>query len=199
MSELQDTAAASLGAGRIAALQQLTLHPQHHRRPAGFTLCTREIPAGRSVCTSGSSLLRRKCQPRMPPSYRAAPMNPETTCSCSRGAAGMSSLGEAALGSLGPPGLALVSSLSRHRSSCPRPRWPRGSFPALAMGLWVLTQRRPEEHRVQGLELQLLPVAAVGHFEHCPHHGGVVHCQPAQQGKTTSCGHIHQHQERTRD
>lgn len=113
--------------------------------------------------------------------------------------AGMSSLGEAALGSLGPPGLALVPGLSRHRSSCPRPRWPRGSFPALAMGLWVLTQRRPEEHRVQGLELQLLPVAAVGHFEHCPHHGGVVHCQPAQQGKNTSCGHIHQHQERTRD
>lgn len=126
-------AAASLGAGRIAALQQLTPHPQHHRRPAGFTLCTREIPAGRSVCTSGSSPLRRECQPRMPPGYRAAPINPETTRSCSRGAAGMSSLGEAALGSLGPPGLALVSSLSRHRSSCPRPRWPRGPFPALAM------------------------------------------------------------------
>lgn len=51
---------------------------------------------------------------------------------------------------------------------------------------WVLTERGPEEHRVQSLELQLLPVAAVGHLEHRAHHGDIVHCQPAQQGTTAS-------------
>lgn len=53
----------------------------------------------------------------------------------------------------------------------------------------VLTERRPKQHCVQGLQLQLLPMAPVSHLQHSPCHGGVGHSEPveAKRRGSVSC------------
>ena len=65
----------------------------------------------------------------------------------------------------------------------PQPRHPNSlgfhDTPAALLSTG-LTERRPKEHCVQGLQLQLLPMTPVCHLQHGPCHGGVGYSKPVE-------------------
>lgn len=67
--------------------------------------------------------------------------------------------------------------------SGPQPSHPNSlGFHCISSALlstW-LTERRPKEHCVQSLQLQLLPMAPVCHLQHSPCHGGVGYSEPVE-------------------